>query len=207
MGNAYAQTPPPSASVSLRQQTVDLEVPPRELGLGALELFTGMAVAVVGLGGVVAIADWEDGVALAGTSLLALPALQGLAVCGVGKLSQDYDGSCLWPIGGAYLGAVALFPVALAGRGASQGPLEGALTVVVGLGLGVLIGAPIGATWAWNASKEWQRPESSGASQSSRVGSNAIWPRTAAPPRTFELALPSARIAPPLVFPLLAIEF
>jgi hypothetical protein len=169
---------------------------PDELGLGTLELLAGVVVGAVGIGGVVALVDWDhDGTgALAAGTLLALPALQGLAACGVGKRSPYYVGDCAWPIAGAYLGAAALaVPLVLVAAGGSDDPLGGAILVAMSLGVGVVIGAPIGATWAWNVDK--RRSPEPGASPRSTATPGERWHITSAAPAA---AMESPLSGPPL---------
>jgi hypothetical protein len=84
---------------------------------------------------------------------LATPALTGAAVCGIGRLSDRYGGSCEAPILGAYAGVAALGLGALTVTYARgwfdwHGPVPEWIPVI-----GYLALPPIGATVAWQLYK------------------------------------------------------
>jgi hypothetical protein len=129
-----------------------------EYALGALEFLSGTALGVATLVGAVTVMGWDSGGRELGTGLLLVaPALQGLAVCGIGRLSQHYDGGCVWPVAGAYLGALALFPLVFTDDSWGS-PFTDPLALAAGAGLGIVLGAPVGATWAWNAARQPRAP-------------------------------------------------
>jgi hypothetical protein len=89
-------------------------------------------------------------------ALLAAPAIAGRLVCGIGRLSASYEGSCGWSIGLAYIGISAAGFAALATTGkqptncdecAIPGPS------VVAVLVAYIVGVATGAVVGWNLSK------------------------------------------------------
>ncbi|HVU52546.1 MAG TPA: hypothetical protein VHL80_17825, partial [Polyangia bacterium] len=88
-----------------------------------------------------------------GWPIFLAPIATGGVVCGIGSGSEFFDGSCAASIGGAYLGALLAFPMALAfsGNGGSSDEEVGA--ALGGLIVGYVIGTTAGAVIGWNASR------------------------------------------------------
>jgi hypothetical protein len=89
-------------------------------------------------------------------ALLAAPAIAGRLVCGIGRLSSDYEGTCGWSIGLAYLGLVAAGFADFATTGKQPAncdecaiPGPSVVAVLVAYIVGVTTGAVVG----WNLSK------------------------------------------------------
>lgn len=140
--------PRPSVAAS---STQDPE--PSEAGLVAVETLvahlTTVAYGWLAVGGV------GEGPGLA---LFALgPAVTGTIVCGFGSMSELYESRCGYAIGGAYIGALALFPGAMIGAAAASdsgdgwGKLGGLLG---GAAIGYIVGTSVGAVIGWNAGRD-----------------------------------------------------
>ena len=122
---------------------------PPEIGLGAGQLLMGTAIASLALALPVFLDDTPFEL-LGLAALFAGPAAVGGTVCTLGQNSKLYGGTCGSAIVGAYLGAIAAFPLALlwlapddddGGNKYASGP---AIAFMVGYALGTSIGATIG---------------------------------------------------------------
>jgi hypothetical protein len=141
---------------------------------------------------------------LAGLAALGLaPALAARLVCGIGRWSSDYEGSCGWAIGLAYLGLLAPAVAAAATTGSQPPncydcaiPGPSAAAVLTAYILGVTTGAVMG----WNLSKH------------RKDDSLALQPIERAGPPPAALAdwsdpAPTSRLSRPLAATLPAIAF
>jgi len=143
-----APPPPPSGPPEIGLAFVQTA-----LGTGAM--FLGVAAVVVGA---------RANATLGGAAILAGPALAGWVVCGLGRTSADYEGSCVAPVVGAYVGALLAIPAAAvgcrldhsSGGDNDTGCIGGA---IVGFLLGYFVGAPLGATILWHAAKHPRSPD------------------------------------------------
>lgn len=144
------------------------------------------------------------GAALAGVAgtrysylaLAPMPAAAGFLVCAIGG-SGLYEGPCRAPIVGAYVGALALGPGALAGAmfcGTSVASGSDCLrAVLVGMAIAYVVGVPTGAVVGWNMAKTVHR---------GRVAAGAPAPLVvASPPPSLAFkaaAIPAAWLTVPL---------
>jgi hypothetical protein len=88
---------------------------------------------------------------LDGVLLIPVPLVVGLAVCGVGKLSDYYESRCAPAIVGAYLGALSVVPLAVLGMSLdhkSTADVEGLGGLLVGALVGWVVVQPLAATAA-----------------------------------------------------------
>ena len=135
------------------------DVPPPEIGVGVGQIFIG-ALATVGSGiGILLGGAATKSKAFIYLSAAGAPAVGSWAVCGVGRGSPFYDGSCgpteigdyleaiILALPMAYLGAAKFSPASGDG-GADQGVGAG-----FGAALGIIVGTAVGATIGWHASK------------------------------------------------------
>jgi hypothetical protein len=136
-----------------------------EIGLGIGQVFVG-AFATFGAGFLVALlASGANSEPVALLGIGATPAVGGLVVCGMGRTSKNYEGSCAPPILGGYLGALVL-GISMAYVGAaefapsiSDGGTDSAVGAALGAALGVIVGTAVGATIAWHVSKHPRAPD------------------------------------------------
>jgi len=169
------------------------------LTLGPLAALTPVALAVANMD-----SDSSDGEDLLLASALAAPAVAGLTVCALGRLSA-YEGSCLASVGGAYLGALAggLAAFYLAGPDEYDPPSQ----IFAAFG-GSIAGTMLGATIAWRASKTPRvRPPAAGPERSGPP--TAVLRPIAAAPEARRRT--SASLTAPgearVIFPVLALSF
>jgi hypothetical protein len=130
-----------------------------EVGLAAGQFAAGMGVALAGFSGAVATLDSPVAVAF----LIATPFATGAAICGVGKWSRHNQASCLASIGGAYLGALTMIPLAVLGfqldiHDDSGGEWDGLAGALMGVAAGFLVIQPLVGTIAWHMGKQPRVP-------------------------------------------------
>jgi hypothetical protein len=123
------------------------------IGMGQVLAAVGVTVGGVALAGATEI---DSPAALA--FLLATPFGVGAAVCGVGKWSSHNDGSCAAAIGGAYLGALSVIPLAVLGyqldvRSGGSDEFDGLGGLLLGAAAGWLVMQPLLSTVAWHTTK------------------------------------------------------
>jgi hypothetical protein len=120
---------------------------PREPSDGGLVVVESLVAIVMATGSVVVAAENNAWLILAG------PLATGGLVCGVGHLSESFDGSCAAAIGGAYFGSLLTFPMAWLLAGRSGGEADFDVGLLVGGLLGYVAGTTIGAVVGWNMSR------------------------------------------------------
>lgn len=136
--------------------------PPAEVGLAAEQIALGTVSAAIA-------ATSAFGFALSqrpreyavSSAFMAAAVLPGLAVCANGATSRFYDGSCLGPIVGAYIGLAAVaIPVGLAAQGSIFRSSENDSLntgVVAFVWISAAVGSAVGATIGWHLTKH-RRP-------------------------------------------------
>jgi hypothetical protein len=182
--------------------------PPREFGLGALQLVAGYAAEIGGVTGAFAVGlspkgfgAHSDLATLAFVGALA-PALAGGAVCGTGLFSRSYRGRCTTTLLGAYLGAAvgALIGIGLAPKPGPDDTAE--FTASLSGGIGLLVLAPIGAVIGYHLGKDEIAPPAPNRS----VTEAAPAPITAAVgERSRNLAFPGPQ--PRLMLPIVSLRW
>jgi hypothetical protein len=138
--------PPPSSSSSWSEQE------PFEPGVAAGQLAGGTGVAVAGVA-LIALGNVAGTGALTMPVVMGIPALVGLTVCHIGGSSSYYDAPCGPVIGGAFVGALSVVPLALIGLQLDRSENDEGFSGTAGLAVGALVGwvivQPLAATVAW----------------------------------------------------------
>ncbi len=163
-----------------------------------------MSAVIAGFGGVgIALSDHTRSYEIS-AAFMAAAVLPGLAVCVTGASSRWYDGSCVGPIVGAYLGLAAVaIPAGLAARGAifssNENDTPSAQTVLLVWAAGA-VGSAVGATIGWHATKHRRpAPVSVARAEAPQPSPRAFWPEM--PVRQLQAAPGSVAV------PLLAFAF
>jgi hypothetical protein len=130
-----------------------------EPGLVTLEFVGAAATGVASVAAISVIGDPLDFAhspsgARAAVLMVGVPALQGLTVCAIGRASKQFSGACGAPVAGAYLGMAPFVGLAFLASTSGQDALGKGIRTAVSLGRGLLVGAPLGATWAWNLRRQ-----------------------------------------------------
>jgi hypothetical protein len=166
--------------------------------LGTLSTFVGGIVLLIGASATHSDMGYYAAVAVT-------PGIGSLVVCGVGKTSDYYEGSCAAPIIGGYVGALALgLGLAYAGTGAfaTSGPADGngsAIGVVIGAALGVIVGTAVGATVGWNLGKHRRGTVLAIAPKAPPPAALAGWPELGARPAATGVPRAGGAISVPLL--------
>ncbi|HET6280068.1 MAG TPA: hypothetical protein VFH73_03850 [Polyangia bacterium] len=98
------------APLAARADSTPSAPPPTEIAIPTFQILSGAVIQVAALAGFVLMADRLEGAVGTGLGLAVLaaaPALEGLAVCGIGRLSSHYTGGCGAPILAGYVGMAA----------------------------------------------------------------------------------------------------
>lgn len=175
--------------------------------MGSGQLLIGTATASVAL----AIPLFADGTPLQTVSYAVLfvgPLAVGGMVCTLGQTSKHYRGDCLPALVGAYVGALAAFPLALLGGAADAHSFDNgdqgknytagsAIGFIIGYGLG----SAVGATIAWHWTKEEKSTWSVFAAPLPPPAASASWPELRWRPA------PGARSTAAMTVPVLAFTF
>lgn len=127
-------------------------------GEGSLAVQQALASLGTSFGGLLLTGATAEVPPVAAGSALMTPYGVGMAVCGLGKRSRQYEGSCGAAIGGAYLGALSTLPLAIIGHrlavgGGSDEHFEGLFGAFAGMAVGWLVVQPLLANVMWHASK------------------------------------------------------
>ncbi len=125
------------------------------------QVLVGTLATFVGGVSLLLIAAVTDSTPMAYASVAATPGIGGLVVCKLGQTSDYYQGSCVPPLVGAYVGAVTL-GIGMAYVGAAffsppavdaPGARDTSIGAAEGAVLGILVGTAVGATVAWHLEK------------------------------------------------------
>jgi hypothetical protein len=145
---------PPASSTIQRSPAPPSPDPAAELGLGVVQVFAGSGTSLAGLMVSALAAGVTGGWGTLVLSLLT-PVAVGGVVCSFGNISSAYEGSCVPPIVGAYIGVLGIIPLAKLGADLYQTPgdeavLNGAL---IGAFVGWMVVQPLVSTIAWHIFK------------------------------------------------------
>jgi hypothetical protein len=159
-------------STALAAEPTDRSAPPKDVGIGAMQVVAGTGMAVASLVLASQALEEKDHFGLFVGGLALGSAATGLTVCAIGLASTESEGGCGGAILGSEIGSLAALPGAVLGGVAFSGdddPYASVGGAMLGFIGGYVIGTVTGATIGWHAAK---RP---------RAGARPALARTAPP--------------------------